>query len=1273
MLPSTSPWPTRWLVVLLCLVFCASALAQSTGGRILGRVADPTGAVLAGVKVKLVNQATGVERSTTADNDGNYNFIEVPVGDYRLEFDQTGFKKNIRRDVGLNLNQVITLNMIMQVGQTQETVEVTSEAPLVDTSSTQLGAVINDRSITQLPLNQRDTYQFLSLQPGVQSQVGADLYYGGGSTGAVSVNGGRGRANNFSVNGGDANDMFVNLPTVQPSPDSVEEFRVLTNSFDAEYGRNSGSVVNVVTKSGTNRFHGNVYEFNRNRSLNSKGYFDTSKPAFIQNQFGGTLGGPIKKDRTFFFGSFEGRRLVRGFSGDVVTVPDALERQGNFSEGPAFGGVIGDQNVADVLNTRAGGACAAAIAAAGGATPAADVAYSDVFPGNVIPASCQDPVAVDLLRFVPNANRGGFFQGVANGTDNQDQTTVRIDHRINDKQNFSAYYYFTDQRTFNPFNNFQAAGANVPGFGASTKQRFQQWNLSHTWTISNSTVNEFRFTYMREAQRTFAHSQHTNLVQDSCTGPAAQFCFTGLSDAGAINAQTASLIGTAFAPKIGITPGLGTQHEGVPDVTVSGGFTLGNNFEGELPQVGNSFQWSDNVTKVKGNHTLKFGADVRRMRFDQTLFFEVNGYYNYFGGGTNDVGYTNNLFPNYLLGLPDTYQQGAAQHENVRSTAVYLFAQDSWKIRPNLTLNYGLRWELNTPLTDIGRHIQTFRPGQPTSVYPCQIGAYGAAVLGSTDCSGVFPTGLVVPGDKGIPPGLTQTYYKAFAPRLGIAWSPGTSGKTSIRAGWGLFYNPIEQLVLEQFSAEPPFGGSTFLVETMFNTPYFPQSGGFVYPNPYNPGGGSTTGILNPTPGQPVDWSLFRPILLFGEFQPHMRSQYSAQYNFNIQRELAKDLVLQVGYVGSQGHRLLVSNDLNRATPQTCLDIASIANSDPSGNSVSSFGSTGATCNQFAEDNQFTITVPNGFQFHMPNGSIFTGNGSRQLNFVGIRPFSSPNCDPLTGNNCPTDGVPVFSNIFAQDTIANSSYNSLQVSLEKRFSRGLQLQAAYTFSKSIDQASSFEDILNPFDARRTRSLSLFDARHRFVVSYYYELPVPKYSGFTGKVLNGWAVSGITQFQAGFPIHLQSFDDNELTSSIDFASAGEPDQIAPFHKIDPRSNPNNYAFDQNSFTSNASDPTAPPCSAGATFNCYQPSLFGRFGTAPRTICCGPGINNTDLSLQKNTAINERMRVEFRWDVFNIANHTRFFNPDGNVTDGSDFGRVKRAGDPRLMQFALKLYF
>ncbi len=1236
---SITPRVARCLAVLACLCSSVFVLAQGTGGRITGRVTDSTDAVLAQVKVTLVNEATGVSRDAQTNESGDYSFIAVPVGTYRLEFDLTGFKKNVRKGVALDLNQVITLNMVMQIGETKEVVEVTSEAPLVDTTSTQLGTVVNDRAVVQLPLNQRDTYQFLSLQPGVQSQVGADLYVGSDNAGSVSVNGGRGRANNFNVNGGDANDMFANLPTVQPSPDTVEEFRILTNTFDAEYGRNSGSVVNVVTKSGTNQFHGNVYEFLRNKVLNAQGFFDTSKASFIQNQFGGTLGGPIKKDRTFFFGSYEGRRVRQGQSGDRVTVPTAGERNGVFAG--SFDGTIQDRFVAQVLQGRPG--CENAINAGGGSIPdptdlgnygTNPIPWSTLFPtvggSTSIPIECQDPVAVDLLnRYVPQANiAGGLFQAVLSSRERQDQSTVRFDHRINDKQNFSAYYYFTDEDIFHPFNNFQAAGANIPGFGASIKQRFQQYNLSHTWTLRSDLVNEFHFTYMREAQRTNGHSEHTNLVTNSCSASLASICFTGVSDSSAIN--------NLDLQRLGIQPGLGPTREGVPDISVSGGFTIGNNFEGELPQVGNSFQWSDNITKTKGNHTFKFGADVRRMRFDQTLYFEVSGYHQYFGGGTNDPAFAGDLYPNYLLGLVDQYQQGAAQVENVRTTSTYLFGQDSWKIRPNLTLNYGLRWELNTPLTDIGHHVQTFRPGQTTTTYPCQLSAYGSTLLGgSTDCTQVFPTGLVVPGDKGIPAGLTQTYYKSFAPRIGIAWSPGKSGKTSFRAGWGMFYNPIEQLVLEQFSAEPPFGGSTLTFNTFFNTPFMAQ-GGFQNPNPFNPEGGALTGIQNPKPGQPVDWSIFRPLLLFGEFPKNMRSQYSEQYNFTIQRELTNDMVLQLSYVGSQGHRLLATTDLNAGNPQTCLDIAAIDGS----------------CGVFGEDTAYNITVPEGMVFHLPNRSTITGaTGGTPITLVGLRPFSSPNCDPMTGTNCPADGIPVFTNIFQQNTFANSSYNSFQANLEKRFSHGLQLQGAYTYSKSLDMASSFEDIINPFNPAVSRSLSLFDARQRFVLSYYYELPVPKYSGAKGKLLNGWAVSGITQFQSGFPIHIQSFNDTELTGSIDFSAAGTPQQVAPLKILNPKKN-GGYYFDPASFTD------AP---------------LGQFGNTKRTICCGPGLNNSDISLQKDTQFNERTKMEFRWDIFNLANHPKLFNPNGNITDGTEFGRIARAGDPRLMQFALKLYF
>ena len=1256
-MPSSRAWATRLFFASFCLFNATLLFAQSTGGRILGRVADPSGAVLADVKVFAINEATGVSQETNTDSSGDYVFPQLAVGSYRVEFDHPGFKTIIRRGVTVDLNQVVTLNTILQVGETKETVEVTSEAPLVDTTSTQLGAIMDQRQVSTLPLNARDTYQLLQLQPGVQGVGGSDLFYGSNQAGAVSVNGGRGRSNNFNVNGGDGNDLFVNAPAIQPTPDSIEEFRVLSNTFDAEYGRNSGAVINVVTKSGTNSFHGSVYEFLRNQGLNARGYLDLRRPDDKQNQFGGTFGGPIRKDRTFFFASYEGRRVVHGISSDPVAVPTAAQRAGDFSATP-FTGAIGTQTFADILNARTGCLNGAAQVGAN---------FADLFPNSQVPIGCFDPVALDVVkRFVPcpvadptcsnPSNTDNSFRSIPNENSHANQFTVKVDHRLTDKQNLSAYYYFNDSFDAQPFTRFQAATPNLlQGFGNNNAFRSQQVNLTHNWTLSPTTVNELRLTYFRESQGTFLHPQHTALVTDSCSSSVASSCFTGTSD-------TPGVIPTN--PRIGITPNLGPNREGLPFISISGGFTIGNNFEGELPQTGNTYQISDNLTRVMGTHTAKFGVDFRNQRFLQTLYFDVNGDYSYFGGGPNDPlaldqNGNQNLFANYFFGLPDSYLQGSAQTEDVRGDSVYLFAQDSWKIKPNLTLNYGLRWEFNQPLYDAGGRYQTFRPGQATTTYPCQLSPESQATLGYPDnncnpggsAAAVFPLGLVVPGDKGVPRGLTASYYRAFAPRIGVAWDPWKNGKTTVRGGWGLFYNPVEQLVLEQFQGEPPFGGSTLVSEGLFNTPFVSQSGSTgnltITPNPFN-------GILTPAHGTAVDWSAFRPILLFGELEPHLRAQYTAQYNLGITRELFRDTVLSLGYVGSQGHRLLATRDINYGNPQTCIDLTNLSNLT---------GDTSLGCGPFLEDSTYTIAageIPQGFVLHMPYGSqpTVTGPNPTPITLVGLRKYSSPNCDPFTGNGCPSDGVPVFSSIFAQNTEAASNYNSLQASLEKRFTHGLQFQIAYTWSKSIDNASSFENILKPICDRCNRSLSLFDARNRFVVSYLWQLPVPRYAGAKGVALNGWAVTGITSFQSGFPIRVQSSNDSELMNSFDFELPGKPDLIAPFHTQDPRSH-NLYQFDSSSFALPVQTDTSTPLQL--------------LGNAPRTICCGPGINNFDFSVQKITPVGEGKRLEFRAEYFNIFNHTQFLNPDGNISDGADFGRVKRTRDPRNIQFALKFAF
>src|SRR4051812_13706075 len=1162
----------RSLPAVLILFATCLLQAQSTGGRIVGRVTDTSGAVVPGAKITLTNEATGVGYNSESGGTGDFSVLQLPVGVYTVTADRGTFKKYVRKGVRLELNQVLNLQIAMQLGAANEVVNVTGEAPLIDTSSTQLGTAIDAKTVTALPLGSRDTYQLLQIQPGVTSTGGADLFYGSDTSGAVSVNGGRGRANNFSVNGGDANDLFVNAPAIQPSPDAIQEFRVISNTFDAEYGRNSGSIINVVTKSGTNSWHGSGFEFFRNSGLNAKGYFDPYTPALIQNQFGGTFGGPIKRDKTFFFVSYEGRRTMQGFTSDPANVPTAAERAGDFSQTPFFAGaVITDQTIVDMLNNRPG--CAA------GAVPGAT--WVSLFPSSIVPTGCLDPVAVDILgnnQIVPcpnvdphctnMANTDHNYQAIPIGHTRDDQVTVRLDHQVNTNHNLTLFYYMQTGTLDRPFSHFESFSPSViPGFGTQNDTTTQQINASHTWTINPTMVNEFRFTYMRLAQGKFLHPKVTSLVTDSCP-TAKAFCFTGTDDVGVVVPD----------PKLGITPNLGATREGLPFMTVSGGFTLGNNFEGEIPQVGNSYQWADNLTKVLGKHTLKFGADFRNQHLDQTLFFDINGDFGFTGGGLNDPiamtpdptdpsdpsKATQNVLPNYLLGIPDSFLQGSAQTSHYRTNSLYLYAQDSWKVKSNLTLNYGLRWELNTPFEDKLHRVQTFRPGQATTVYPCS----SASCPGGTSDPN-FPLGLLVAGDKGIPGGLTNTYYGSWAPRIGIAYSPGSSGKTSIRAGFGVFYNPIEQLVLEQLGAQPPFGGSTLVSEGMFQTPFVLQSNATV-PNPFN-------GFLSPPPGTAIDWANFRPILLFGQVPKQLKSQYTEQYNISFEREIAKDMVASIGYVGSQGHRLLATHDLNFGNAQTCLDLNNLWDNG-AGNPAYTAAGNGwgdLQCGQYFADVSYGFVLQPGDSLHLPNGKLVTGAAGTgtPIALNGLRPFSSPNCDPLNGwdpvgqtftNGCPSDGIPVFSSIFSQDTIAQSSYNGLQASFEKRLSHGLQFLAAYTFSKAEDTASSFEQILNPICSRCNIAPSLFDARHRFVLSYYWELPIQRFTGAKRLAFNGWAVSGITTFQSGFPIRILSQDDQELQNSFDFELPGKPDLTAPFHTQDPRTH-GGYGFDPNSFT------------------------------------------------------------------------------------------------------------
>src|SRR5208283_5200917 len=456
----------------------------------------------------------------------------------------------------------------------------------------------------------------------------------------------------------------------------------------------------------------------------------------------------------------------------------------------------------------------------------------------------------------------------------------------------------------------------------------------------------------------------------------------------------------------------------------------------------------------------------------------------------------------------------------------------------------------------------------------------------------------------------------------------------SVRLGWGMFYDSNEELLLgEDFTAQPPFGGSTSISNVFLNTPFLGQDGS-ITPNPFH-------GFLDPTRGSPVDFALFRPIFLYGNFPPTLRNQYSDHYHATVQRQLAPDTLWQFGYVGSQGHRLLAVLDQDYGTAQTCLDLNRIP---------------GLSCGPFGSDNPYYVpagAIPAGVTLHLPYGSVptVTGPNANPITLVGLRKYSSPFCQPTTGAGCPPDGIPVFGSIFGLMPVANSSYNSFQTLVKQRLAHGLQFLVSYTWSRSLDNASSFENAVNPIDPEKSRSLSLFDARNRLVVSEYWRIPDWHISNWSRHLANGWAVSGIFTLQSGFPIRLTSDSDQELMNSDNFESPGEPSQIAPFRRLDPQKT-GGYYFDPSSFVN------AP---------------LGQIGNAPRTICCGPGTNNLDLGIHKVIAVREGSTLEFRTELFNAFNHTQFFNPDGNITDGASFGQVSRARDPRLIQLAARFTF
>jgi len=1221
------------MVCLGLVTFFALSAWASINGSISGEVKDTSGATVTGAKVVATNTQTSVRTEIATDAKGFYSFPALAVGTYDIEVTQPGFKTFTQKAVTIDANSALRVDAILQVGAVNEKVEVSSSAVHVETESTQMGEVITSKTMTAVPLNGRAFTDLLALQPGVSPYTAIDTGMpgvndrpvdGGLNSGNQSVNGQREAANGFMVNGSNVEEGKTNGAAIIPNLDSIAEFRIITNNFDAEYGNYSGGQVNVITKAGTNSFHGSGFEFARDTIFDATQYFATEVPTLRQHQFGGTFGGPLKKNKTFFFVDYQGWRRTE--SPTVNTqVPDVNQFTGNFDPTAPFSNGQ-DASGADVAATVGGQGFADAIAArqgsgAGtyhnnepyyftqntvdpttidphtgiGTTYGVDctLPLQCVFPNAVIPQNAFSPVATAMigLGLIPQPNQPGDFFNTSkfNRTLRDDKGGVRLDQNTN-FGSFFVYYFNDDYSLDDPFPN---GGATLPSatfaYSAVTSGRSQLVNLEHTKNFGSYAVNEVRLSYVRSALD----------LASPTGGVGSNF---SLSNLGFV---------TPWSTPGGISP-IQPNLEGVPYITF-------NNFAIGVPQVttrqyNNSYQVLDNFSRVWGTHTLKFGGQFHYDQINERNLAAENGQYGFSGSETGID------FADFLIGAPDSLTQASPQLLDSRSKYYALYAQDSWRVTPNLVFNYGLRWEASMPWYDTQNKTETIIPGKQSVKFP------GA------------PLGFVVAGDPGVPRTLGPTQWHNFSPRLGLAYSPsmssgflgklfGGAGHTSIRAGFGTYYTSVEDLSQFLEVGDPPYGlyyGSSN--PPLLEAPYFIRSNhvgvGQRFPLPF-----PSTNVSPTNPNTTFPWGQVEPLSYDWSFYYKNKLPYTEDYELSIERQVTSNTVARVSFVGNQGHWLVSGVEANPTNQALCLFLSDPANLDPnSGNP----GGPNGPCGPFSETPAFTY-----------DPVTQTGTSTPWVTASGqvipsVRPFG-----PLFDTNPWTW------------TVANSRYNSLQASVERK-AGSLSFLFGYTFSKCMDNASGLQDSIYPFNHAKSISLCNFDVTHNFVSNYDWALPLDRLvtssSGFAKTLVSGWTLSGITRFATGLPISLSEDDDNSLIGAN--AAGVDVPNFTP-GKVLADTNPrhNNLYFNTSLFSN---------------------EQLGQFGNSRRRFFHGPGLNNWDITLAKLTKITENKALELRFEAFNLFNHAQFTNPSGEI-NSSEFGLVTGARDPRIMQLGARFSF
>ncbi len=1173
------------------LVLAAARVWAATGGSISGTVTDQSGGVIPGVSITLVNLDLATSYKAATDAQGFYSFPNLPVGRYEMTIESTGFKSQKKTGLVVDADAAVRVDATLEVGNKTETVTVSASAAQaeaqVDTVATHLGEVVQAAQIASLPLNGRSYTDLLAIQPGVSpvttltstsvimSGVTGTINPSGDlNPGDVSINGQRESSNGFMVNGTDVQEHMNGGTSVIPNLDSIQEFRVLTTNFDPEYGNYNGGMINVVTKSGSDSFHGNVFEFFRNTSLDAKNYFADTRGAFRQNQFGGTIGGPIKQQKLFFFADYQGTRTAQGVTSPVTSVPSLLDRSGDLSDmESSLTGKVSGPALANLLTNKLGYSVSQGEPYF---TPGCTSANC-VLPGGQIPVSAWSGPATNLLQYIPKPNQPGnvFSTAAFAETVRDDKLAGRVDANIGPGQ-ISFYYFLDNYRLDNPYPGAQG-GASVPGFDALTIGQAQLFTLGYTRILGGKTVNEF----------------HAGLIRNA-------------NDIG----QPHGGLGVTLASQ-GFVTGAGTpgitlqapQYEGVENI-VFPSFIIG------VP-VTNVNQWnstlylSDSISKVIGAHTLKFGGEFHVDQVNEHPNATFNGTFNVLGTETGSA------FADFLLGVPSNFTQSTGQPFYLRNRYAGAFFEDSWRVRSDLTLNLGVRWDLIMPWWEKNNNIQTVVPGEQSVLYPNAI------------------PGLVVPGDPGIPSTLSPSKYRNFAPRIGFAYSPhfdrgflgtifGGPGKSSVRASYGIFYTAFPGLSAGIMYSVPPFGYNYLSpAPPLFATPFINAGDGAQNLNPY-PIAFPPNTVSAKHPYTAFNWAAVTPISADPYFYYLNDVPYTEDYMLSFERQLTPSILLTMSYVGNQGHHILALLPTNVGNPALCLSLSQPAEVAP--------GSS--TCGPYGEDGSYTSASAQVFQ------------GTRN---IGLG--SSP---ALYGN---------YGTTTAQQTIANSNYNALQTNLRYAGKR-TEFLFAYTYAKSIDQASNVGEQLNPFYLRATRAISSWDMRHNFVATYTYDLPFERLFGRANRLTQGWSISGTTRFATGFPVTLYDDSDNSLLGTLG-------------------NGVNNNLLDTPQFTPGPLEINTNPRNGKSEFNTslFHPEALGQLGNAPRRFFYGPGINNFDIQLTKNLRLTESKSLDFRAEAFNAFNHAQFYGSaavDGEVND-TTFGTIVSAADPRLIQVAAKFIF